>query len=96
MPEFKQTEAETRERVSKLFSIKGKRTVDSFHRELGKIMWDECGMARSREGLDKALEKSRKSARNSGTTSSSPAPATTPTWNSKKPAASPTSSNSAK
>jgi succinate dehydrogenase / fumarate reductase flavoprotein subunit len=56
MPEFKQTEAETRERVSKLFSIKGKRTVDSFHRELGKIMWDECGMARSREGLDKALQ----------------------------------------
>jgi succinate dehydrogenase / fumarate reductase, flavoprotein subunit len=55
-PEFKQTEAETQERVSKMFSIKGKRTVDSFHRELGKIMWDECGMARSREGLTKALE----------------------------------------
>jgi succinate dehydrogenase / fumarate reductase flavoprotein subunit len=57
MPEFKQTEAETRERVSKLFSIKGKRTVDSFHRELGIVMWDECGMARSREGLDTALAK---------------------------------------
>ncbi len=57
MPEFKQTEAETRDRVSKLFSIQGKRTVDSFHRELGQIMWDECGMARSRDGLDKALEK---------------------------------------
>jgi succinate dehydrogenase / fumarate reductase flavoprotein subunit len=55
-PEFKQVEAETKERVSKLFSIQGKRTVDSFHRELGKIMWDECGMARSREGLTKALE----------------------------------------
>ncbi len=57
MAEFKQTETETRERVSKLFSIKGKRTVDSFHRELGQIMWDQCGMARSCEGLDEALTK---------------------------------------
>ncbi|MBC8128518.1 MAG: fumarate reductase/succinate dehydrogenase flavoprotein subunit [Gloeobacteraceae cyanobacterium ES-bin-144] len=57
MPEFKQTEAETRERISKMFSIKGKRTVDSFHRELGMTMWDKCGMARSREGLDEALTK---------------------------------------
>ncbi len=56
-PEFKQTEAETRERISKLFSIKGKRTVDSFHRELGMTMWDHCGMARSREGLDQAIAK---------------------------------------
>ena len=57
MPEFKQTEAETRERVNKLFSIQGKRTVDSFHRELGLTIWDKCGMARSREGLSEALEK---------------------------------------
>jgi succinate dehydrogenase / fumarate reductase flavoprotein subunit len=57
MAEFKQTEAETRERVSKMFSIQGKRTVDSFHRELGIIMWDKCGMARSKEGLDEALTK---------------------------------------
>jgi succinate dehydrogenase / fumarate reductase flavoprotein subunit len=57
MPEFKQVETEARERVSKLFSIKGKRTVDSFHRELGMTMWDHCGMARSREGLDLALAK---------------------------------------
>jgi succinate dehydrogenase / fumarate reductase, flavoprotein subunit len=57
MPEFKQTEAETRERIGKLFSIQGKRTVDSFHRELGMIMWDKCGMARSREGLTEALQK---------------------------------------
>jgi succinate dehydrogenase / fumarate reductase flavoprotein subunit len=55
-PEFKQVEEETRTRVSKMFSIQGKRTVDSFHRELGKVMWDDCGMARSREGLAKALE----------------------------------------
>lgn len=57
MPEFKQTETETKERISKMFSIKGKRTVDSFHRELGMTMWDKCGMARSREGLTEALTK---------------------------------------
>ena len=56
-PEFKQAEGEARERISKLLSINGKRTVDSFHRELGNIMWDKCGMARSREGLDEALAK---------------------------------------
>ena len=56
-PEFKQAEDEARAQVSKLFSIKGKRTVDSFHRELGQIMWDNCGMARSREGLTEALAK---------------------------------------
>ncbi|MEN9535997.1 MAG: hypothetical protein RIR37_1270, partial [Verrucomicrobiota bacterium] len=57
LPEFKQTEAETRERINRMLSIQGKRTVDSFHRELGKIMWDECGMARSREGLDGAIKR---------------------------------------
>jgi succinate dehydrogenase / fumarate reductase, flavoprotein subunit len=57
MPEFKQTEAETNERINKLFSIQGKRTVDSFHRELGMTMWNDCGMARSREGLDDAIRK---------------------------------------
>lgn len=56
-PEFKQAEEEARGRISKLFSIKGKRTVDSFHRELGQIMWDECGMARSHAGLTEALAK---------------------------------------
>jgi succinate dehydrogenase / fumarate reductase flavoprotein subunit len=57
MPEFKQTEAETRERVNKLLSVQGKRSVDSFHRELGNVMWNDCGMARSREGLTDALQK---------------------------------------
>ncbi len=42
---------------ARLLSIKGKRTVDSFHKELGKIMWDHCGMARTREGLTLALEQ---------------------------------------
>jgi succinate dehydrogenase / fumarate reductase flavoprotein subunit len=55
-PEFLQTEQETRERIAKLLAIGGKRTVDSFHRDLGKIIWDECGMARSKEGLTRALE----------------------------------------
>lgn len=56
-PEFKQTESDVRERIETLLRIKGKRTVDSFHRELGKILWDECGMARNEAGLKKALEK---------------------------------------
>ncbi len=57
MPEFKQAEAETRERVNQLVNINGKRTVDSFHRELGLLIWNECGMARSKEGLTAALKK---------------------------------------
>src|SRR5262249_15885160 len=55
-PEFKQTEAEVEDRIKRLLSIKGKRTVDSFHRELGKILWDYCGMSRTEKGLKKALE----------------------------------------
>ncbi len=45
------------DQTKKLLSIKGKRTVDSFHRELGKLVWEECGMARNAAGLTKALEK---------------------------------------
>ncbi len=55
--EFKQTEAEVRERIQRLLSVKGKRTVDSFHREIGKLLWDECGMARSKDGLEKAIKR---------------------------------------
>ena len=51
--------AEVGERVKKLLSIKGKRTVDSFHRELGKIIWDYCGMARNEKGLTEAIAKVR-------------------------------------
>ena len=54
-PEFKKTEAEVRNRIDKLLSAKGTRSVDSYHRELGGIMWDYCGMARTAEGLKKAL-----------------------------------------
>lgn len=56
-PAFAQVEAEVRERISKLLAIKGKRTVDSFHRDLGKIIWDKCGMERTEEGLKWALEE---------------------------------------
>jgi succinate dehydrogenase / fumarate reductase flavoprotein subunit len=53
---FRDAEAQVAERTKRLLSIDGKRTVDSFHRELGKIMWDYCGMARNDAGLRKALE----------------------------------------
>jgi succinate dehydrogenase / fumarate reductase flavoprotein subunit len=54
--EFKVSEDSVRAQTTRLLDIKGKRSVDSFHKELGKIIWDYCGMARSREGLTKALE----------------------------------------
>jgi succinate dehydrogenase / fumarate reductase flavoprotein subunit len=47
------------DRVAKLLSIKGSRTVDSFHRELGQVMWDYCGMDRNEEGLRKAISRLR-------------------------------------
>lgn len=56
-PEFKQVESEVKERIGKLMSIKGDRSVDSFHRELGTLLWDKCGMARTREGLQEALAR---------------------------------------
>lgn len=56
-PAFKEAEKEVTERTNKFLSIKGKRTVDSFHRELGLLMWDKCGMARTREGLQNALKR---------------------------------------
>jgi succinate dehydrogenase / fumarate reductase, flavoprotein subunit len=54
---FKQAEADVNERVAKLLSINGRRSVDSFHRELGLLVWDKCGMARTKEGLTEALER---------------------------------------
>jgi succinate dehydrogenase / fumarate reductase, flavoprotein subunit len=47
----------TRGRIDKLLSANGNRTVDSFHRELGHLMWDYCGMERTAEGLEKALDR---------------------------------------
>lgn len=54
---FKEVEQEVKERINKLLSIKGKKTVDEFHRELGAVMWDNVGMSRNAEGLKKAIEK---------------------------------------
>ena len=51
---FKDTAREASDRIEKLLSINGKRTVDDFHRQLGQIMWDYCGMARNNQGLEKA------------------------------------------
>jgi succinate dehydrogenase / fumarate reductase flavoprotein subunit len=55
--EFKQAEAESRARTERLLGIKGQRTATSFHRELGKVMWEYCGMARTKAGLQTALQK---------------------------------------
>lgn len=52
---FATAENEVKERINKLMGIKGSRSVDSFHRRLGLIMWDHCGMARNADGLQKAL-----------------------------------------
>ena len=55
--EFGGVEESVKSRIDKLLSIKGKRTPTSFHRELGQIIWDKCGMSRSESGLNEALEK---------------------------------------
>jgi succinate dehydrogenase / fumarate reductase flavoprotein subunit len=54
-PEFEEAEKEAIERLNKLLTVKGKQTAASFHKRLGKIMWDYCGMTRNEEGLKKAL-----------------------------------------
>ncbi len=51
---FKESTAQVNAKVEKLLSIQGRRTVDDFHRELGHIMWEHCGMARNNESLEKA------------------------------------------
>jgi succinate dehydrogenase / fumarate reductase flavoprotein subunit len=57
MPEFKQAEEAVQALTKKLLSINGKRTVTSFHRELGKLLWEKCGMARTEKGLKEALQR---------------------------------------
>ncbi len=56
-PEFRAAEEATLARTQRLLSIKGKKTVDEFHRELGLIMWDLCGMARTERSLTRALSR---------------------------------------
>ncbi|MCS7189268.1 MAG: fumarate reductase/succinate dehydrogenase flavoprotein subunit [Bacteroidia bacterium] len=51
---FEDAERETRQRIERVLSTKGKRTVEEFHRELGKILWDHCGLARNAQGLVQA------------------------------------------
>ena len=58
-PAFREAEQETAQRVRRLLSPGGRRSVDSFHRELGAILWEHCGMSRTREGLTKALGQVR-------------------------------------
>jgi succinate dehydrogenase / fumarate reductase flavoprotein subunit len=58
-PAFEQALNDTKARVQKLMNIKGTRPVDDFHRRLGLIIWDYCGMARSEQGLKEAIEKIR-------------------------------------
>ena len=55
LPAFHQSESAVADRVKKLLSIKGERTVDSIHQELGKLMWDNCGMVRNEDSLQHAL-----------------------------------------
>jgi succinate dehydrogenase / fumarate reductase, flavoprotein subunit len=54
---FREAEGEVRDKISRLLGVKGKRTVDSIHRELGKLLWDYCGMARNAAGLKEVLQK---------------------------------------
>lgn len=56
-PEVKQAEAEAKDRIDTLLSIKGTKTVDDFHKDLGLTMWNNCGMARSKKSLEEALER---------------------------------------
>jgi succinate dehydrogenase / fumarate reductase flavoprotein subunit len=54
---FRAVETETSDRMKQLLGVNGSRTVDSFHRELGKILWENCGMGRNRDGLREAIDK---------------------------------------
>lgn len=56
-PEFVKAEQEVADRINKLMSIKGKQSVESLHKRLGKIMWDKCGMARNEKGLKEAINE---------------------------------------
>ncbi|HYG50570.1 MAG TPA: fumarate reductase/succinate dehydrogenase flavoprotein subunit [Flavobacteriales bacterium] len=57
---FEKAENAVKERINKLMGIKGTKSVDHFHKRLGKVMWDKCGMARNAQGLKEAIEEIRK------------------------------------
>ena len=54
---FRQVEREVSERVERLLAARGRTTPDAFHRELGRLMWDKCGMSRNAQGLEETLQK---------------------------------------
>jgi succinate dehydrogenase / fumarate reductase, flavoprotein subunit len=56
-PAFAETESKVRDRIHMLMNIKGTKTVESFHKRLGKIIWDKCGMGRNAEGLKQAIKE---------------------------------------
>ena len=56
-PAFAETEADVKAHIERILAIEGTKTVDHFHRELGKVMWQECAMSRNKAGLEKALEQ---------------------------------------
>jgi succinate dehydrogenase / fumarate reductase flavoprotein subunit len=56
-PEFLKAENEVKETLNKFVNCKGSKSVDYFHKALGKIMWNDCGMARNKEGLEKAIQE---------------------------------------
>lgn len=56
-PAFEEAEQKVNERLQTLMNIKGTKTVESFHKRLGKIIWDKCGMARNKEGLETAIKE---------------------------------------
>lgn len=58
-PAFEEAEKQVSDRIYRLMNIKGSQTVESFHKRLGKIMWDKCGMARNEQGLTEAIEEIR-------------------------------------
>jgi succinate dehydrogenase / fumarate reductase flavoprotein subunit len=55
MPEFLAAEKEVHETSERLLSINGKQSVDDFHKKLGKVMWEKCGMARNKKGLEELV-----------------------------------------
>ena len=59
-PEFKKSEEELKARINKLLNINGDKTVDHFHKELGKIMWEKCGMSRQEDGMKEAKKEIQK------------------------------------
>ena len=56
-PEVRATQTQVQERIARLMGVNGRRSPDSFHKELGKLVWDDCGMARNEAGLKQALSR---------------------------------------